>query len=379
MEYILLCEPKYPLECIHLLMAVFGGKTMMQARDESIEKYRGSIPEEAFIQLFNDAILLEDYVRQNLHFDYSVEDQRAFPSEVSSDAQHNTPSSRDMAEFLFTKRESTDNAPAVIFYYYDSLKANGIDDKRMAVIAYAIEDYFDEHDLESNPLGDFDDADFFNLVDSSGLDAATKFEVLQLYYRFDLYYACYTRVTTEVTALIKHKLPLFADKIEAMLTRLAEALAQKGALFFQELCGVEINNNDFYEIRPIIYTINSMGFESSRQIRSQINVGIHFIDLSELSKKAKSLKDSLLEFLKILSDNTKLSILQLLKEEPHYSGQIADKLKLTGATISYHMAALNKLELIHIRKEAVKVYYSLNNDKIKQYLDGLKTYLIHES
>lgn len=86
----------------------------------------------------------------------------------------------------------------------------------------------------------------------------------------------------------------------------------------------------------------------------------------------KILEDSQLhqEFFKCLADPTKLKIIEMMTRERVCARDIAKRLKLTKATISYH---LNKLILVGILKiglqEGKKAYYEVQLDVIQLYFD----------
>ena len=80
----------------------------------------------------------------------------------------------------------------------------------------------------------------------------------------------------------------------------------------------------------------------------------------------------LLEKLKCLSDKSKYEILKMLNNEPMYGQQIAQKLNLTTATISYHMNALSLNKLVTINKKDNKAYYNINKEELNKICALLK-------
>lgn len=79
--------------------------------------------------------------------------------------------------------------------------------------------------------------------------------------------------------------------------------------------------------------------------------------------------ESLCMVLKTLSDKSKFDILcYLSKNKRAYGAQIAKAMKLTTATISYHMQALMDHNLIHVEKQDNRLYYSVNQEKLSEYL-----------
>ena len=64
--------------------------------------------------------------------------------------------------------------------------------------------------------------------------------------------------------------------------------------------------------------------------------------------------------LKAIADPVRRDILEMLKNERKSAGEIAESFKLTGATVSYHLAQLKKANLITETKYKNFIYYELN-------------------
>jgi DNA-binding transcriptional ArsR family regulator len=73
------------------------------------------------------------------------------------------------------------------------------------------------------------------------------------------------------------------------------------------------------------------------------------------------------------NDPRRLAILRLLKRRSWFSKELADELKLTPATVSYHMDMLFKAELIRIEHTGGRrYYYTLNAKGMKKLIEGLR-------
>lgn len=84
---------------------------------------------------------------------------------------------------------------------------------------------------------------------------------------------------------------------------------------------------------------------------------------------------------KALSDNTRREILHLLKDGPMTAGEIGQHFKVSGATISHHLAILRDAGLILDDKQGKYIYYELNMSVVEELLDwvsGLKGGIDHE-
>lgn len=80
--------------------------------------------------------------------------------------------------------------------------------------------------------------------------------------------------------------------------------------------------------------------------------------------------------LKSLADKSKLEILLLLKTGSKYSLEIADALKLTPATVSYHMSSLLECAMVSVSKKDGRSYYELSAKSIEDFLNELKKTLL---
>ena len=83
----------------------------------------------------------------------------------------------------------------------------------------------------------------------------------------------------------------------------------------------------------------------------------------------------IVDFLNVLSDPTKLTILRNIKHNARYGNELAQILNLKTSTISYHMDVLCKLHLVNMNKVGKRVYYSLNKAEINRLLDMIKEIL----
>lgn len=84
---------------------------------------------------------------------------------------------------------------------------------------------------------------------------------------------------------------------------------------------------------------------------------------------------------KALSDPVRREILVMLKGGRMSAGEIAGHFDMTGATISYHLSALKKAELVYEEREKNFIYYSLNTSIVEEvmlWLSELKGESGHE-
>ena len=74
------------------------------------------------------------------------------------------------------------------------------------------------------------------------------------------------------------------------------------------------------------------------------------------------------ETMKALSDPTRRTILNLLKDNTLSAGEIGEHFDMTGATISHHLSQLKKAGMITESKQKNFIYYSLNASVLEEVM-----------
>jgi len=81
------------------------------------------------------------------------------------------------------------------------------------------------------------------------------------------------------------------------------------------------------------------------------------------------------EFLKVISEENRLKILCLLKENEKCVCDIWQYLDLAQNLTSHHLKVLKDFGLVSSRQEGLKVIYSISKNTIKKYSKLLNNYL----
>ena len=87
------------------------------------------------------------------------------------------------------------------------------------------------------------------------------------------------------------------------------------------------------------------------------------------------LKKDIIEFLKILADQTRLDILDLLYQEKRTSSEIQSTLNKSQSTISQHLKVLVNKNLIIFERINVIKYYKIKNAEIFELLVEIKDFV----
>jgi len=110
-----------------------------------------------------------------------------------------------------------------------------------------------------------------------------------------------------------------------------------------------------------------------------IHLDIVFFDIMQpkCCKGSKSTKDLRItvDFLKVISEESRLKILCMLRDGDRCVCEIWQFLDLPQNLISHHLKVLRDFGLIESRKDGLKVYYSINQKTIIKYNSLLNHYL----
>lgn len=109
---------------------------------------------------------------------------------------------------------------------------------------------------------------------------------------------------------------------------------------------------------------------------SWIAIGANIVE----TKRAVSVeaKKTALKFFKLMSDRTRFEIVLLLSGRPWYNEELANHLGISPATANYHLASMLELDIVKMVRDQHRMYYSLEEDKLRQLLHHIQCHLLGE-
>jgi DNA-binding transcriptional ArsR family regulator len=90
-----------------------------------------------------------------------------------------------------------------------------------------------------------------------------------------------------------------------------------------------------------------------------------------VSAKLLENAESAAEFLALIGNAKRLSILALLLGGEMTVGAIAEKVSLSQSALSQHLAKLRGLDLVETRRDRQMIYYSCRSDAVRKILATL--------
>lgn len=148
----------------------------------------------------------------------------------------------------------------------------------------------------------------------------------------------------------------------------------EAAKLLLERLPVKIDDVDSLEILPMLTGLNlaSMAVSELEEGRYVLELGLLFLVMDIFDEERELKPEILSERLRCFTDETKLKILEILKEGDNYQAAMAKLLKLTPATISHHLDYLMNQGMISDDVRENRVYYHLERQRVNFLAKELK-------
>lgn len=136
-------------------------------------------------------------------------------------------------------------------------------------------------------------------------------------------------------------------------------------------------NLDFSNIKKIYVSpvagYRSYNFEGKflRDDEFDVSIGYNIEKTLDRFRRGKS-EEWFKDVLKLLADPTRYKILKLLSKKNMYSGELAIETGMSQGTISHHMSSLVLYDLVEDFRQDGRMYYKLNKEKFKSWVDILR-------
>lgn len=343
-------EPRYHYDAIRYMTIALNNSSKKQEINELIATY-GTKYKNRLTKAFAPTEAMKKYVKKHINF--------ALPGYEQD--------GREMAEFLAKARGNRQSTFAlacafVVFPSYETLYT-----KEAAILTHLYPDSLVDYKNQIPEVAD--DADFFRQLTSYNLGAEETLDTMHLYYEFDRYARYLELLVADITRIIKEFYPTIQKEMDAHVQFIRTQVDAQGIDFIKDTFGASLGTAN-YEIYPALTTGMSLGIRPG-DWTVHVNLAPYVFTLLELQAMAATEGEGAEQFLKLISDPTKLTILKMLKAQPMYGGQLAEALNCTAANISHHTMPLLEAGLITMEKEGNRIYFNLNGDNIQKNLEGV--------
>lgn len=219
---------------------------------------------------------------------------------------------------------------------------------------------FEELDSKS-----YDGQSMYDMVNGVDIEDSQKWKLISMYENAEVIYDEYKKAIMLLSPYVEDLVDKNKNEIQNYISEW-KALNKDGDLKVAEFFGITLLEGDFV-LYPSIVGVNQGTF-------FQENIFLGLALTPEYKSKIPMTVSRATEVAKMISDPTKNSILSLLKEKTMYGKELASALKLTGATVSYHIQELlqNSCVTMEQVEGTNRTYYSINKEAIREALNVLK-------
>lgn len=296
-------------------------------------------------------------------------------------------SKKDLIDYYFTAGNSTFFFPASFAFLWDYHNADnqllsyeerfGDLTEEDRIKAYARLVSADEENYEAaEEVQTYED--LLNFIDASSCSKEAKWEVLKIFHNQKDFYLEISAILKEVVDILENRYPTQIAELEKRFFDYWAAIQEKEDIIelVQQTLKVTWKESEMGTVLlPRLFHPISLTFSTLMEAQSidVLRFGI-LLDRRLIIAGKKMDAEDIVNLGKLLCDKSKVDILKLTAKKPCYGKEIAAELNLTTATISYHVNALIKNGLLRTELSSNRVYYSINHEKLSEYLEDIREY-----
>ncbi len=216
-----------------------------------------------------------------------------------------------------------------------------------------------------------DESRILDFIRELKLSSTIKWEALEFFRDVKASMERFIDLVKEYIPIYKKLIKNNEKLIEDFEEYIAKGIETEGEAFFSKISRGSISL-DAREIIACTLFFNSRSLICNTvEDKLYIFIGMDYEESVRLVTGEGEI-DFNISIFKNLSDKTRFQILNLLKHRELYGQEIAEKIGITMATVSYHMSYLLASNLVKLEKVGQKGYYTLNKDTLDSSIDFLK-------
>lgn len=211
--------------------------------------------------------------------------------------------------------------------------------------------------------------ELFLMLKKSGLSSDAKLLITDIAVDYDNYVNLLEEVLTPVANEFTAASALYAPLIEKF------KLSYPQNINIEKVIADSLQNHDFRSKRMSVFPMISYYPHRIVNIRNDcidIGIGVLYDFLVENYNPNIRTQEKLSNIMTVLGGKNRFNIMMRLAEGPVYGREIAKLLDVAPATVSQHMSLLLGAGLVKLENEGTKVYYSLNSEGMKDFIEMQK-------
>lgn len=167
--------------------------------------------------------------------------------------------------------------------------------------------------------------------------------------------------------IFKENMNMLQELHNSSIVYMEEKVKEKPYEMIERLVEFDIKNADDKIILIPSYYYNTASLFSYEEKQKRL-IYIYGISQPEFKFSEDISSEKMLNAIKVLSDENRIKIIQILKVSPCYGYELSQKLGISSSTTSHHLSLLSEIGAIIPVREENKVYYRVDKDNIKKLL-----------
>ena len=198
-------------------------------------------------------------------------------------------------------------------------------------------------------------------IGRSGINSLTRIKLIELYMNFDAHIDRLAKILAPAVGIIKDCEEVYESAAEKQL----EALAAEKDLsaYMLKKHNFKLSESDKHILHLSILAPHTVNIRDGVFGNMDVYLGVGVNDLAQLLYAGKD-SDRLANVFKLLSDETRLEMLQAISRRPMYGLELAEAFSVTAPTVSYHMTKLVMSGLAESYFEGGKSYFKANAQEL---------------
>ena len=217
-----------------------------------------------------------------------------------------------------------------------------------------------------------DETLFVSFLSEADIPSSLKWEALAFTKDINANMAAFIKLYKQYLPIYKKIITKNKTKIEQFENKIDQGVQQEGVSYIDKIMHGSVSlNTEEVTVGILFFRSKSVICVTREQCDEKIYVFVG-MDFEEAVRDELGDSDLALSIFKHLSDKTRFQILNLLKEGDLYGQEIAEKVGITLATVSYHMNFLLAVNLVKLEKIGQKGYYTLRKESLRKSIEFLQ-------
>ncbi len=242
------------------------------------------------------------------------------------------------------------------------------------------EGYFGKTDLRDENLV-IDLGDIYKLLEPFAFSEEKKWAILSIYANPEEFYNEFKAMTVACEKIIKKHMVLVQDILENTYEKFNDIFVQKQ---LEEALGINVfknniteelkkkigDNQDFTIYAGLVgYGNGFLKIHSGDPLYMSVYAGVLKLLLYNYEQQSERIKDVVIEQTKALGDTMRFEVIRLLMDRPYYVKELAERLGVSSASLSHHLAILYDAGFISPMVQDRKTYYKVRREKFRELGD----------